>query len=875
MKKSYLIFSLLIFAFTAAAQEQPGLSPDSAIFNFGNRMNRLPQEKIYLQTDKPYYISGEKVWFRIHLTDARLHYPVQVDKYVYTELINPLDSVVVRLKVRRENDIFQGHITLPEDLPEGNYKLRAYTNYMRNAGEDYFFTKQIFTGTPQSAFIRTISQFDFEGNKKVTANIRFVDVKQNTLYLPEKLTVKLNNEREKVIKPDKEGTFRFDFNLLPDARRRVIYAKIEYNGKLFEQYISVPYPEDAFNVSFFPEGGYLVPDMACKTAFKALQPGGLHVNVTGKIFDNNDNYITELGPSHAGMGLCMFVPDRRKTYYAVCENEKGYAKRFELPLPQEKVYALSTNWIREKLWISVKQDTANNNNEILYLIAHVRGKICYAGDWNPAREYISIGKENFPAGVMHILLLNSSLKPVSERLVFVDNAADIALSNFKTEKTEYGKRDLIRANLQITDTEEIPMQGYCAVSVTDDGEVVQDTTHNILTSLLLASDLKGHIENPAYYFQKNNKKAQSDLDVLMMTQGWRRYDIDNLFQKTIRPAEYPLEIGPEISGIVKGGLLSKPYENATVSIISMKNHFDVTKTDKNGRFYFRNIELPDSTRIIVQALSKRGNDRVELYLDPETFPPVTIPGTTSAPIENKDIFREYIHKAERKYTIENGIRIIHLEQVEVTAKRERKYTSPYYSYANNTLTEKQIEESGITDIKILLMRIPGIVVNGSSISIRGSLNNPLLLVDNVVMDFEYLDMMNIFEIAQIDVIKDGTSAIFGSRGGNGIISIHTKTGDVVVNRLQFNMAKVTPLGYHRPTEFYSPKYETTQARENPTPDLRTTLYWNPNIIVNETGEASFEFYSADSASDYSVNIEGLSDKGKIIRYVGKIKRTSK
>ena len=366
MIRSGLILSFLFFTLTITAQEQSVLSLDSVVSNFVQHFRQTPQEKIYLQTDKPYYISGEKIWFRVHLTDACLHYPVQMDKYVYTELINPSDSVVIRLKVRRENNIFQGHITLPEDLPEGNYRIRAYTNYMRNAGEDYFFTKYVFVGTPQTTFVQTAGQSDFEGKK----------------------------------------------------------------GKKV--------PQSAFDVSFFPEGGYLVPDVPCKMAFKAIQSDGLHANITGKVFDSDNNFIGELASSHLGMGLCIFVPVQGKTYYAVCENEKGDSKRFELPLPQKKACVLEASWVRGKLWISAKQDTVNCRDD-LFLIAHVRGRICYATQWNPGRKHVSIEKEGLPSGVMHILLINSSLKPVSERLVFVDNMEDIALSNFKTDRPDYGK----------------------------------------------------------------------------------------------------------------------------------------------------------------------------------------------------------------------------------------------------------------------------------------------------------------------------------------------------------------------------------------------------------------------------------------------------
>lgn len=874
MKKSIFILLNLLFFVTLSAQEQQPSLLDTIVSDFHKYISLAPQQKIYLQTDKPYYISGEKAWFRLHLTEAHFHRPVTLDRYAYVELINPLDSIVLRLKVRQEDKAFQGHISLPEDLPEGYYKVRAYTSYMRNVGEDYFFTKYIYVGVPQSSFIQTNATFNFDGNKKVSVEIHFRDLENSIPFMPEKLTLRLNKERRKTIKADNENIFRYSFSLPPDTRYRILYAEIEYDNKLYSQYISIPFPEDDFDVSFFPEGGYLLSGVPGKVAFKSTQPNGLHSGVTGKVYDNDEKLITLLSQTHSGMGLFAIVPEPGKTYYAVCENERGVSRRFELPVPKDNICALEANWINDRLWISVKTNRPENPEDVYYLLAHIRGEVCYASVWNRSAKPVSIDKGDLSSGVMHILLLNSELKPVSERLVFIRNEDDIARTKVEMAKPAYKTRELVKMEVQITDTNNEPLKGNFSVSVTDDKDVLQDTTNNILTTLLLTSELKGYIEDPAYYFRKEDKKTRQDLDILMMTQGWRRYDIDNIFHKPSPLQAYPVEAGPEISGMVKGGLLSKPYEGAIVSIVSMKGHFDVTETDKDGRYYFRNIELPDSTKVIIQALSKKGKNRVELIPDEETYPSITTPWMLPPPEKDNSLFRDYIYKADQKYTYENGFRMIHLDQVEIRAKKEVSNNSLYRSVANNTFTEKQIEESNAIDVFQLLMTVPGVNVIGNSISIRGAKGDPLILIDDVVMEYDYLNMINIHEIEQLNVIKDGSAAIFGMRGGNGVISIYTKSGDFNVGTTrQFNMARLNPLGYHQPAEFYSPRYETPESLQDKKPDLRSTIYWNPNILVDEAGVATIDFFSADSSSPYTITVEGISEKGKIIHCTGKIKRS--
>ncbi|GHS98248.1 hypothetical protein FACS189421_06490 [Bacteroidia bacterium] len=134
----FACLTTLLFSQTPRVSPSPfaPLPLDSAVNNILTQVLLFPQEKIYLQTDKPYYISGEKIFFRAFF------------RYVYVELINAKDSVKIRRQIRPENTLFFGTLSLPEDLPEGDYNIRAYTRFMENQGEDYFFTRQIYIADP-------------------------------------------------------------------------------------------------------------------------------------------------------------------------------------------------------------------------------------------------------------------------------------------------------------------------------------------------------------------------------------------------------------------------------------------------------------------------------------------------------------------------------------------------------------------------------------------------------------------------------------------------------------------------------------------------------------------------------------------------------
>ena len=121
-----ILFSFLLLGFTTNSFGNSNV-PDSLIFLFNSQLSIFPQEKIYVHTDKPYYISGERIWLRTYLTDAVSHIPASVSRYVYVELIDPLDSIVTRVKIRQDEGVYHGHLLIPDDVPEGDYTLRAYT----------------------------------------------------------------------------------------------------------------------------------------------------------------------------------------------------------------------------------------------------------------------------------------------------------------------------------------------------------------------------------------------------------------------------------------------------------------------------------------------------------------------------------------------------------------------------------------------------------------------------------------------------------------------------------------------------------------------------------------------------------------------------
>jgi hypothetical protein len=281
-------------------------------------------------------------------------------------------------------------------------------------------------------------------------------------------------------------------------------------------------------------------------------------------------------------------------------------------------------------------------------------------------------------------------------------------------------------------------------------------------------------------------------------------------------------------------------------------------------------DFADSTRFLVQGLTKKGGSRVELFLDSIKFSenkynfPLTI-------LRSNSLFSNYVEKAEKKFINENGMHSIYLDEVVVTAKRgTRKGKSIYSSPFNTLITSEEFEKFHPRTIFDVLMKVPGVMVAGNKVSIRGG-GAPLILMDGFEVDIDYLNSIVMDEVDEIEVMKDAQAAIFGSKGGNGAIMIVSKRGfDQTLRKTdKFNIKFATPLGYQRPKEFYVPKYETQEEIMSKNADLRTTIYWHPNVKI-ANGKAEVEFFTSDNYSGYSVVIEGITKDGKLIRKNGKM-----
>ena len=592
------------------------------------------------------------------------------------------------------------------------------------------------------------------------------------------------------------------------------------------------------------------------------------------------------------MGTFNWIPEAGKKYYAECLSKAGVEKRFELPVAETNTCTLNVQESGYEYHISILYPNGVATDETQTLLIHQRGFPLLVQPFRQTHR-ISIEKKALSPGIIQLLLLSSQGQIISERQVFVQSEKQ-ATAHIQTDKEAYTQREKVRLDITLQDEEGKPVQGNFSLSVTDNADILPDSSYTIYTSLLLSSDLKGYIEDPGWYFRGDNNARKEELDLLMLTQGWRKYNVENALTADYkRPSILP-ETGQQITGSVKRLVGNKAIANAKIQIhIPTERVLEEIRAGEDGRFKFDSFEFPDSTVYNIQATTPKNGKNVLLSLDTVAFPKADqiwpihsyiFQCTANNIYSDLPASVEFLDKTNRRMTYENGVRNIFLEDVVVTA-RKKVYKTPYERIPSIiTIREEDLKNTPMQDLPTFLnSRLPGVnfdiagMANGRAIIYSGNKSKDLeprgiriILNGFPINDQELalltLQNLRIQDIAQIDYNRHETDGLawFPMTGAH-FIAITLKDGVESYDYIPKNIRQIQLLGHQKPATFYSPKYETPQQKNSETPDLRTTIYWNPNFQTNRRGETFVEFYTADGDSPYSVVIEGITQKGRLIR----------
>jgi TonB-dependent SusC/RagA subfamily outer membrane receptor len=869
---SFILFSISIYSFSQ--NNKVPSNPQIIAKRFALQQANTLQEKAYLQTDKPYYSVGEDVWFKGYVLYAATHIPKTLSQFLYVELINKANVVIERVKIRKDSLGFAGHIKLKTETPAGNYSLRAYTYWMQNATSDFFYSKNVYIGNPIDDFVT--SQISYDTTKTaIYATIHFIDAaKKPIIGKTVVINQNWNNDKKKrvSITTNKDGKITWPLAISNgDSAVKIIDAAITESDFKYKKQFFPPSFNNDFDLKFFPESGNLIINTLQMVAFKAIGKDGLSVDVIGRLFTDKNEEITEFTSFHKGMGKFSLKTDSGVNYYALVKTNNGIEKRFNLPLSQPEGIALQVAYNRGKILYEISNNTKKHNSE-LYILIHSRGKmLAMLPIVNSAGQ---ISESLLPTGIISISIVDSLNNIYCERLCFVSKPISPTIS-IQTDKEIYGKREPVSFTMRVDSLLGKTTVGNFSMSITDKSTVKLDSlADNIYSNLLLTSDIKGYIEEPGSYFLDQSVLSRERLDILMMTQGWRRFNLADVLKGKYKQPTYYMEAGQALSGKVTN-LFNKPSKNCSIIMLSpYKGLIKMAQTDTLGRYLIDGLEFPDSTSFILKAKKSKTFGDVELIPDSDEFtkPLVFIPIKRQ---ENSKSMTDYFTQSKEKYYTEGGMRAVNLSEVVVSASKINKdEQTQYYSGMEDTKFDAaKLEAYPGRSVLDMLQMMPSIQVAGEQVSIRGSSDNPMFLIDEIeAQGIEEISYLTTNDVESISVFKGANAAIFGSRGGNGVIAITLKKGVILKASTPISLVSISPLGYQKPAEFYMPKYDVDSVKMNTHYDLRTTIYWNPKIQTDSTGMAKVKFFTADKKADYSIVIEGITNAGEICRYVGYLRR---
>ena len=241
-----------------------------------------------------------------------------------------------------------------------------------------------------------------------------------------------------------------------------------------------------------------------------------------------------------------------------------------LPMVQPHGYVMEVDGVAADT-IHVRIDRGGmQRDELLGIMIQNGGQILWRGHLRMRSDssVLRFAKASLPTGMSQITLYRADGSPVSERLVFVNNG-DALRVQISSPKQAYSPREKINLNLQVTDPRGNPVRGSFSLSVTDKAQV-KDTSRygeNILTHLLLASEVRGLIEDPGYYFDADTKEKRQALEYLLLTQGWRKYLWNLAMADSLPKLEYPVERGIPVSGTIRNITTGKPVADHEVTLM--------------------------------------------------------------------------------------------------------------------------------------------------------------------------------------------------------------------------------------------------------------------------------------------------------------------
>ena len=811
----------------------------------------VPQEKVYLHFDNMGYFENETLWFKAYVTRTYDGHASDLSKVLYVELLNPTGDVLQTLKYPIDSlGQSHGEMKLDTILGSGLYEVRAYTRYMTNWGTNAVFSRVI------PIFKKPKTEGDYSD-----------------------LTI---------------ATIPYH-NRLPNRREPLdsLYVRAAGEGIYTDDLMKT------ISVQFYPEGGDLIVGKKCRVAMLAVDDNGHPYEGEGFVMNGAGDVLTSVKTDTLGRGVFELVPDTGKLTFQMRNLKKSTRRSVQyFPLPEAKREGctLSVDAVSEQMLATLQCSDGICGSMLGYVIMH-NGNIyrCDTLTASPLME-IELDRQAMPEGVNQMTVFDSRGAIMAERLFFLcpkpDKSDSIQVTTITQRLKPCGKVEL---ELQTKPNANLSFSAMDAKTMTNGKQ------GNMKTWMLLSSEVRGYIRNVDYYFEADDKEHRQNADLLMLTQGWRRYDWRLMSEKyTFRKAQ-PIEDQFYLNGQLKAYRKHNPVSNVRmyVSLYNEKGQSLIGNavTDAEGNYAFKMPFLDGewkmciyTTRDIKKKDKEKEKEKRKTYyvgIDRQFSPnpryltpsettilhPLAPNAFVKKPFEELEEEDEFIPITEKDYVLQN-----------VTVKAKRKYfTNDNWRFKNEEYGKQYASLYYNADReldKILDRGEPAPYIHDF---ILQKLKDRLGKYNYIPRDTKAFTSERIFYVIDNNdrsvsspVYLDEVKSIYivfnemiSPTIENAWTFIDTPKLNIIVylychhlfsSESNKGLRRTYFQGFNQASTFKTEDYSVIP----PMADFRRTIWWQPDITTDAQGKAKVEFFNNSTCEEMYISVEGMTQDGKVL-----------
>lgn len=873
----------------------------NVLMNAQKPFQDFEKEKVYVQTNHVFFKPGEEMYFKIYIVKGENNLPTQDSKVVNFELIEPSGTVSRKFKCEIKNGHAEGYVYFDHEMKGGIYKVRAYTNWMLNEQGKNVFEKEITLQKIVSP--RILMKLDFPKKGYGAGDEVLADFSMKSLsnlpipFYEADYTVMHDGEKvsEGKLITDKEGKYQLKFNLPKILKSSDALLNIKVNFDGFTESISrnIPIVLNNLDVKLMPEGGSLINGIEQNIAFKVLDEFEKPVDATLEIFNQNHQKIKEVSAYHFGMGSFLFTARKNETYYAKVVKPENIKTIYPFSVAKNEGVVLNVTKENKTFYFKL----FSTDGKTVLVKGNFREKEIYSQSLilKKGLNSFEIPEDQLPVGICRFTVIENEI-PLAERIIFANENKQLSIK-IKPSKQNYLPREKVVLDIETLDENQKAVSANLGLSVVDDKlwTYADDKQNHIISWLLMDSELKGKIEKPQFYFDKKEEKASKSLDLVMLTNGYRYFE---LIPEVIQSDQY--KYLPEKKNSIYG-IVEDEHKNPVESeVFLLEENYRESKilkqnTAKDGLFYFSDLQRDKSYKVIAKSPLPKHEVKVRILSYKLDINPLDKKKISHVDVE------EIIKEAEIKGKPKESVKELPKQQFnkpignrkDTIAKEKNVEEVVVLGYLNKVVKSKMTTSYTAVSLSSELQnpnvlsalngKVAGIEINSTgqpggyvNIRVRGmaSISNkqPLYIVDG--MPVENLNTtINPNDIGSITVLKDAAAtALYGSRAANGVVLVNSiGSGGRGVKldispKSYFAVEAVRSdslVTYNYTRQFSYPVYKTTNTSYRY--DYREAIYWNPVIETDKDGKAKVEFYNSDANTTFRIMTEGISANGLLGR----------